>query len=152
MHDLTPFHDLNFNTSHKIHHLAFGYDIPGIINPLDNFKWINDTSMQFQYFIKVVPTSYRHMNGKVTMTNQFSSTKNSQPVSVIDGRTLPGVFLYFDVVPMKVMFKEERLGFLQFLTSVCAIVGGVFTVSGIVDALFHRFVSMKKKMELGKFT
>lgn len=38
VHDLTPFNDLKFNTSHKIHHLSFGHDIPGIINPLDDFK------------------------------------------------------------------------------------------------------------------
>ena len=150
VHDLTPFHDLNFNTSHKIHHLAFGYEIPGIVNPLDDFKWINDTSMQFQYYIKVVPTSYYHLNGKVIMTNQFASTKNSQPVNQINGRNLPGVFLYFDVLPMKVMFKEKRLGFLQFLTSVCAIAGGVFTVSGIVDTLLYKAMALTKKVELGK--
>jgi hypothetical protein len=34
------------------------------------------------------------------------------------------------------------------MTTICAIVGGVFTVSGILDQLFHR-ISLKKT-ELGK--
>ena len=41
--------------------------------------------------------------------------------------------------------------FLHFLTSVCAIVGGIFTVSGIVDAfVYHGSQAIKKKVDLGK--
>ena len=51
------------------------------------------------------------------------------------------------------MFKEERSSFLSFLTSVCAIVGGVFTISGIVDAfIFHGGQVIKKKVDLGKYS
>ena len=109
--------------------------------------------MMFQYYIKIVPTTYQKMSGKVTVTNQFSSTKNAKVVTGIDGRNLPGVFFYFDILPMKVNFKEERRSFLHFLTSVCAIVGGVFTVSGIVDALlYHGQRAIRRKVEIGKFS
>lgn len=55
---------------------------------------------------------------------------------------------------MQVAFREEKSSFLSFLTSVCAIVGGVFTVSGILDAfVFHGSqVIQKKKVDLGKFS
>lgn len=109
--------------------------------------------MMFQYYIKIVPTTYQKMNGKMTVTNQFSSTKNAKVVNGIDGRNVPGVFFFFDLLPMKVNFKEERRSFLTFLTSVCAIVGGVFTVSGILDALlYHGQRAIRKKVELGKFS
>ena len=54
----------------------------------------------------------------------------------------------------QVAFSEERSSFLSFLTSVCAIVGGVFTVSGILDSfVFHGAqVIRKKKVDLGKFS
>ena len=40
---------------------------------------------------------------------------------------------------------------MHFLTSVCAIVGGVFTVSGLIDSgLYHGQRVIKKKMQLGK--
>ena len=47
--------------------------------------------------------------------------------------------------------KEKRHSILHFLTSVCALVGGLFTVSGIVDAtVYHGHKAIKKKIDLGK--
>ena len=43
--------------------------------------------------------------------------------------------------------------FLHFLTSACAIVGGLFAVSGIVDAtVYHGGRAIKKKIDLGKIS
>jgi hypothetical protein len=54
-------------------------------------------------------------------------------------------------VAPQVQFAETKTSFAHFLTSVCAIVGGVFTVSGLVDSfLYHGHRVLKKKMELGK--
>ncbi len=51
----------------------------------------------------------------------------------------------------QVRYREERMSFLHFLTNVCAIVGGVFTVSGIVDAfVYHGAQAVRKKVDLGK--
>lgn len=48
---------------------------------------------------------------------------------------------------------EKRRSFLHFITSVCAIVGGVFTVSGIVDSfIYHGGQAIRKKVDLGKFS
>jgi hypothetical protein len=38
-----------------------------------------------------------------------------------------------------VKFTEKRPSFTYFLTSLCAIVGGVFTVAGIVDSVLYNF-------------
>ncbi len=38
----------------------------------------------------------------------------------------------------------------QFLTTSCAIIGGVFTVAGILDALLYQSFKVVKKMNLGK--
>ena len=54
---------------------------------------------------------------------------------------------------MQVQYTEEKTAFLHFLTSVAAIVGGVFTVSGIVDAfIYHGQQAIRKKIDLGKFS
>ena len=46
---------------------------------------------------------------------------------------------------------EQHSSFLHFLTNVCAIVGGVFAVSGLVDAGVHQGeILLRKKMEIGK--
>ncbi|KAK9030738.1 hypothetical protein V6N11_032151 [Hibiscus sabdariffa] len=48
------------------------------------------------------------------------------------------VFFFYDLPPIKVTFTEHDISFLQFLTNVCAIVGGVFTVTGIIDwCIYH---------------
>lgn len=52
----------------------------------------------------------------------------------------------------QVKIYEDSRSFLHFLTNVCAIVGGVFTVSGILDACIYQSERMiRKKMEIGKF-
>ena len=52
------------------------------------------------------------------------------------------MFFFYDISSIKVNRIEERKGFGQFLTSLCAIVGGVFTVMGMVDSSLH---SLRKK-------
>eukprot|EP00897_Mesotaenium_endlicherianum_P006719 jgi/Mesen1/6075/ME000031S05341 len=126
VHDLMPFADKNFNPGP-----------PGM----------------YQYFTKVVPTVYTDLRGHVISTNQFSVTEHFKPSEGMTGRTLPGVFIFYDLSPIKVKYTEERTSFLHFLTNVCAIVGGVFTVTGMIDAfVYHGHKAIKKKMELGKLS
>ena len=51
---------------------------------------------------------------------------------------LPGVFFIYDISPIKVKFTEKQQSFTYFLTSLCAIVGGVFTVAGMLDSCLFR--------------
>jgi len=52
---------------------------------------------------------------------------------------------------MRIIYRQQSLSFLQFLTSVCAIVGGVFTVAGIIDgAIYNANRTLKRKIQLGK--
>jgi hypothetical protein len=62
-----------------------------------------------------------------------------------------GVFFMYDLSPIMVKFTETKKSFAHFLTGVCAIIGGVFTVAGLIDSfLYHGLRSMQKKIELGK--
>lgn len=57
----------------------------------------------------------------------------------------------YDLSPMMVQLTEYQRSLTHFLTGVCAIVGGVFTVAGMVDGmLYHSHKALKKKIELGK--
>lgn len=65
--------------------------------------------------------------------------------------TYTGVFFMYDMSPMMVQLTEHRRSFTHFLTGVCAIVGGVFTVAGMLDGmLYHSTKALKKKIDLGK--
>ena len=62
-----------------------------------------------------------------------------------------GVFFMYDLSPMMVQLTESRRSLTHFLTGVCAIVGGVFTVAGMVDGMLYQSQrALKKKMDLGK--
>jgi hypothetical protein len=50
-----------------------------------------------------------------------------------------------------VIYAESRKSFTSFLTGVCAIVGGVLTLAGLLDTFFYSAEHvLKRKVELGK--
>eukprot|EP00271_Cylindrocystis_brebissonii_P010874 TRINITY_DN27304_c0_g1_i1.p1 TRINITY_DN27304_c0_g1~~TRINITY_DN27304_c0_g1_i1.p1 ORF type:complete len:515 (-),score=67.19 TRINITY_DN27304_c0_g1_i1:124-1668(-) len=69
---------------------------------------------------------------------------------MLQAATVPVARFHYELSPMQVLIKEQRRSFSHFLTSVSAIVGGVFTVAGIVDSLLHNVAKVMKKVNLGK--
>lgn len=60
---------------------------------------------------------------------------------------MPGVFFFYEVSPLHVEISEVYVGgWVAFFTSVCAVVGGVVTLLGLVDQ--HIFASKHKQREL----
>lgn len=52
---------------------------------------------------------------------------------------------------MVIIYTETHRSFLTFLTSVCAVVGGVFTVASLIDAfIYNADRALRQKVELGK--
>lgn len=154
MFDLLDLQTHYYNISHKINKLAFGHYFPGAVNPLDGVKWIQETpNGTYQYFLKVVPTIYTNIRGHKVHSNQYSVTEHFKIAEVGHLRSLPGVFFHYDFSPIKVTLKEERVPFLHFVTHICAIIGGIFTIAGIIDSfIYHGQRAMKKKkLEIGKF-
>jgi len=49
-----------------------------------------------------------------------------------------------------VTVAERKNSFLHFITGLCAIVGGVFTVTGIIDSFIYQGQRLAQKMQLGK--
>uniref|UniRef100_A0A8C1C5G3 Endoplasmic reticulum-Golgi intermediate compartment protein n=1 Tax=Cyprinus carpio carpio TaxID=630221 RepID=A0A8C1C5G3_CYPCA len=153
VHDLQSFGLDNINMTHYIKHLSFGKDYPGIINPLDGTNVAApQASMMYQYFVKIVPTIYVNGDGEVVKTNQFSVTRHEKVANgLIGDQGLPGVFVLYELSPMMVKFTEKQRSFTHFLTGVCAIIGGVFTVAGLIDSLiYYSARAIQKKIELGK--
>ncbi|NP_001087591.1 endoplasmic reticulum-Golgi intermediate compartment protein 3 [Xenopus laevis] len=155
IHDLQSFGLDNINMTHEIKHLSFGKDYPGLVNPLDGTSIVAmQSSMMFQYFVKIVPTVYVKVDGEVLRTNQFSVTRHEKMTNgLIGDQGLPGVFVLYELSPMMVKFTEKHRSFTHFLTGVCAIIGGVFTVAGLIDSLiYYSTRAIQKKIELGKAT
>ena len=64
---------------------------------------------------------------------------------------VPTVRMAYDILPIVVHLSEKKQAFYHFITQLCAIVGGVFTVAGIVASVMDKGIkAMKVKQELGK--
>eukprot|EP01095_Lingulamoeba_sp_RSL-Kostka_P002115 TRINITY_DN1300_c0_g2_i1.p1 TRINITY_DN1300_c0_g2~~TRINITY_DN1300_c0_g2_i1.p1 ORF type:complete len:393 (+),score=109.92 TRINITY_DN1300_c0_g2_i1:46-1224(+) len=158
VHDTDSINFGTFNLTHSIKKLSFGYQFPGVVQPLDGVKKISDHelhSMMYQYYIKVVPTTYTSLSGETIESNQFSVTEYSKPADVNDhsgstSHTLPGVYFIYDFSPIRVNYIEHNIYSLsQLLTNLCAIIGGVFTISTIFDSLLYHGINSIKR-NLGK--
>ncbi|MED6217229.1 hypothetical protein PIB30_015789 [Stylosanthes scabra] len=104
--DLLALQDSNhLNISHQINKFSFGAQYPGLVNPLDDdeVKWVQGPIHGhgiYQYFIKVVPTIYEDVRGRVIYSNQYSVTEHFSDST--EQGSVPGVFFSYDISPIKV--------------------------------------------------
>lgn len=142
-----------FNVTHQIKRLSFGTDFAGQHNPLDRV-WTHspEGAAVSRYFLKVVPTTYEFVGGKSVHTNQFSVTQYFKALTAESANAMmPCVQFVFELTPLKVQKTERRAGtFLTFVTRCAALIGGIFTVAGIVDSLLYASTRQIEKMRMGK--
>jgi len=146
---LVPPGALNF--THRIHRLSFGENFPGIVAPADTLVYHTSHGLQmYQYFVKVVPTEYKESGELPVDTYQYSLTANSRTVDHSSGmHGLPGLFFNYEFEPVKIYVTETYPSFFHFVTRCCAIIGGVFAVSGVVVAITNHFLNIMAH-KLGK--
>ena len=128
--------------------LGFGYGAYKLMNTLKNKQRNEDKlPMMYQYYLKIVPTKFRYYSG-ITY-NKYQYTANYFSEASPD--RLPLLFFRYDISPITVEYKQSKMSFLTFLINVFAILGGVFTVAGIIDAIIHKSVVMLlRKAEMNK--
>jgi len=86
------------------------------------------------------------MNGNPLHVYQFTANSNK-----IVNQQMPSLYLRYDFSPVTVRYQETQEHFSHFLVQICAVIGGIFTVAGILDTLLHKsIVHLAKKAQLGK--
>jgi hypothetical protein len=157
-----------YNFSHRILFLHFGPWFPHQKNPLDETVRIlqepqpgSPFGNMVQYYCKLVPVTYdRGRRGKDTIYSMEyaaadltqSSEQDRSGITHSTG-SMPGIFFFYEPQPLQIAYFEGReYGFLHFIVQLCAIVGGVFTVSGMIDRLVFGAGTMirAQKQRLGK--
>ncbi|PAV70537.1 hypothetical protein WR25_08433 [Diploscapter pachys] len=68
------------------------------------------------------------------------------------GTVAPAIWFKYELQPITVKITETRQPFYLFITWICAVVGGTFTVAGIIDSTFFTLSEMLKKHQLGKLS
>lgn len=62
----------------------------------------------------------------------YHNINNSDNIYII------GIFFVYELSPFMIEASKIRMPFLHFVTKICAIVGGVFTVLGVIDSIIFR--------------
>jgi len=108
-----------------------------------------------QYFIKAVPSVYVYeltQPGKQEFSYQFSITRNQKDL-MAGASGLPGFFVQYSFSPLMVRYEEKKKPLSTFLVSLCAVIGGVYTVASLVDLfIYNSSRALQRKMESNKVT
>eukprot|EP00163_Fabomonas_tropica_P002956 TRINITY_DN1242_c0_g1_i1.p1 TRINITY_DN1242_c0_g1~~TRINITY_DN1242_c0_g1_i1.p1 ORF type:complete len:222 (+),score=61.79 TRINITY_DN1242_c0_g1_i1:457-1122(+) len=135
------FHFGLMNTSHHINYIRIGNYHSSIHNPLEHrHEIVKDGNVFFRYFLKIVPTTVVDKSGTEFHTYQYSAT-HARQVERFRRARKNGVFFVYDLSPFSVRYTTSSRSLLHFLTNVCAIIGGVFTVAGLTDKLIYKSFS-----------
>ena len=102
--------------------------------------------------MKIVPTIYEDLGGDKRTSFQYTMAYKSFVAFSHSGRIMPAIWFRYDLTPITVKYTNKRKPIYHFLTTISAIVGGVFTVAGIIDSLAFTAQGIIKKMELGKLS
>jgi thiol-disulfide isomerase/thioredoxin len=154
-HDFDP---KTTNVSHVVHHFSFGPALPSRvirhlppdvsrnINPLDGRTFVSDQDhVTHEHYIKIVSTHYRV--GKDSLFNRGDSLGYQMATSnhrYFADPAVPEAKFSFDLSPTAVVIIQGGKRWYEFVTSLCAIVGGVFTVISLLDGAVYNIAKQVK--------
>lgn len=127
------------NLTHVINKLTFGDDFPGSFQTLNGQRGVaTGGNTQFQYFLKIIPTTYVESGKRPINTNQFSVTAHRKDLGLKADRGMPGVYFLYDISPLRVTHRAARRSALQLAANVCAAAGGLFIAFRLADGFVFR--------------
>jgi len=149
------------NVSHIVHSLTFGSELrkneEGTLrtyvpenlpqlNALKNQEFTDKKPHQaHHHYIKVINTQYNLKSG-VLGQSKIDTYQYLPQTSIMhyDDEGIPEAKFAYDLSPMIVSVRTKGKRWYDFLTSICAIIGGTFTVLGLINNMFHHI--LKKKL------
>jgi len=160
-------HNLNpalANLSHIVNELSFGppltkamsrrlellpkaYFDPTTVEPVNGYSYKNTALHQaYHHYIKVVSTHIEagpRYSGKDSIL-VYQMVHSAQIMQYVEGEVPEARFSY-DLSPMSVSLSKKGRQWYEFITSICALIGGTFTVVGLLSG-FLSIVFKSKKM------
>eukprot|EP01104_Vermistella_antarctica_P016905 TRINITY_DN5870_c0_g1_i1.p1 TRINITY_DN5870_c0_g1~~TRINITY_DN5870_c0_g1_i1.p1 ORF type:complete len:318 (+),score=76.01 TRINITY_DN5870_c0_g1_i1:40-954(+) len=125
--------------------------VDAVFNPLDDtIGDMDDRTTTYEYYIQVVPTVYEKLDGTLHNTFQFTVNKyfrTQHEGAHNHGYYLPALYFRYEMSPITVKYTEHSSPFSHFIVQLCAIIGGVFSMMGIVASLSSR---VAEKIAMGK--
>ena len=108
----------------------------------------NELLVQHEHYIKVV--AREHVSLRKRSYSSYEYTASSNGYVIPHAEDLRGIRFSYDISPVKVRTVETSRSLFQFLTGLCAIIGGVYTVFGLLDGATLHTLKILKKDKMGK--
>lgn len=161
-HDLEP---TMTNVSHMVNELYVGdptamhwiqkkrskvpAEVEPTITPLDgNVYPIEDLHQAYHHYFKLVATKIEGMKVGSRELVFYQMLANSQ-LAFYDKSVTPEAKFAYDLSPIAVKYSYRSRKWYDYLTSIFAIIGGVFTIVGMIEGVMGRIVSRVGKQSGG---
>ena len=152
------------NVSHEIHHLSFG-DLPspraiqiaeekmaesklvyppGLLadtHPMDGNVYItHNVHEAHHHYLKVVTNNFlgstQQAVRRIVSSGRIYTILQSSQLSFFRNDIVPEAKITYDLSPISVSYHSKSRHWYDYVTSLMAIVGGTFTIVGIIDSAF----------------
>jgi len=165
-------HDLNArwtNVSHEIHSLTFGepwmtknilqdasyvpYGLNDKLSPLNGNVYVtNELHQAFHHHLKVIHHSFDNKNFVARSTAYYHASDVARVYQVLPQSQLseyhydavPEAKFIYDLSPVAIDHKQRSRKWYDYLTSIMAIVGGTFTVVGMLESSIYAVTNKKR--------
>ena len=149
------------NLTHIVHSLTFGTPLKqeqaarlpastlAGLHRLDESEFVSPVAhVHHEHFVRVVGASFYFQGGAEPLSTYKYSVNSHM---FLDSERTPATVFSYDLSPLSVVTTESYVPLYRFVTSLCAIVGGVFTVLGLLDSIVYKGMkSVQRKQALGK--
>lgn len=148
----SPHHDLvphMTNVSHQVHHLSVGEpfaerlmeensiippQVRNKLKPMNGNAYVTfELHEAFHHYIKIVTTNVEGLKRGNREFKAYQILQNSQ-LSYYRNDVVPEAKFMYDLSPIAVSYEWESRNWYDYLTSVMAIIGGTFTVVGLIES------------------
>jgi len=160
----SPHHDLvphMTNVSHLVHHLSVGEPFaerlmednsiipPHVRNklkPMNGNAYITqDIHEAYHHYIKIVTTNVEGLRRGNRVFKAYQILQNSQ-LSYYESDIVPEAKFMYDLSPIAVSYEWESRTWYDYITSVMAIIGGTFTVVGMLESSIARASEGRRRL------
>jgi len=157
-HDLVPHMT---NVSHEIHHLSIGEpvankliekgtvfvpdDVKRKIAPMDGNAYVtHELHEAYHHYLKVITTDIDGLRLGKKDLKAYQILQSSQ-LSFYRNDIVPEAKFIIDLSPISVSYRTTSRHWYDYLTSVLALIGGTFTLVGMIESGIHAVVARKKR-------
>merc|ERR1712216_487452 len=104
----------------------------------------------YEYNVHLIPTQYTDWGGWQVDTFQYSGTELYKSFEAGTSKSTPGIYLIYDLTPFIAVITETRKSCFDFATEACALIGGIFAFSRLVDTLGYQVARSVARLVMQK--